>query len=342
MELDQRKEVILEVVVRTYVDRAEPVGSEFIASHTSLGVRSATIRNELAEITSLGFLRQPHTSAGRVPSSLGYRYYVDRLMPRPQPRAEHRRTLRHTAMVSGGDVEELLEQTCRALSSLTQLTSVATPPATAEPRTRSASVTLLGPRKLLAVVVMDSGQVLHRFVELEQPLSPAEATRLSNILDAALRERSLGSLAEGVPVPEDARELQDSFQTVVETISRSGHAVEGEVVLEGTRHMLAQPEFRESDRVEPVIRLLEQRRNAYEALRALLAATEVTLVIGEENPHEDLRECSFVAARYAAGPRSEGWIGVLGPTRMAYDRALSAVQSAALALGEAFTRIGSS
>src|ERR1051325_440336 len=128
MELDPRKQALLQAIIDMYVRSAEPVGSEWLAANQKLGVRSATIRNEMAELTELGLLRQPHTSAGPVPSDRGYRYYVDRLMhPRP-PSAPRARPLAELGQYSDGDVEELLRQTCRVLSSLTRYTSVAAPP----------------------------------------------------------------------------------------------------------------------------------------------------------------------------------------------------------------------
>src|SRR5207247_2340961 len=157
MELDLRKQALLQAIVDTYVRSAEPVGSEWLAAHQNLGVRSATIRNEMAELTELGLLRQPHTSAGRVPSDQGYRYYVDRLMNRRPLPAPHVRPLRELGRLSDGDVEELLRQTCRVLSSLTRYTSVAAPPVAEHPRIRQVHLAKMSERQLLLVVVLDNG-----------------------------------------------------------------------------------------------------------------------------------------------------------------------------------------
>src|SRR5215210_2872490 len=180
MELDRRKQLLLQAIVQSYVRSAEPIGSEWLATNQELGVRSATIRNELAEMTDLGYLRQPHTSAGRVPSDLGYRYYVDHLMRWDPLPAGDARAIRSAHRMSDGDVEQLLVQTCRVLSSLTGYTAVASPPAAGEPIVRQVHLVQVAAQQLLAVVVLDNGQVVHRFADVPQTLTPAQATRLSN------------------------------------------------------------------------------------------------------------------------------------------------------------------
>src|SRR5688500_10571133 len=178
MVLDRRKQALLQAIVMHYVDRAEPVGSHFLAAQEALRVRSATIRNELSEMTDLGYLRQPHTSAGRIPSDLGYRYYVDHLMTWERLSSAHARAIRNTQRINEGDLEQLLVQTCRVLSGLTRCTSVASPPTTAEAVIRQVHLVQPAPRRLLAVVVLDNGQVLHRFAEITADLTPAQVTRL--------------------------------------------------------------------------------------------------------------------------------------------------------------------
>src|SRR5437660_2751769 len=147
MELDRRKQVLLHAIVHSYVKSAEPVGSEWLATSQNLGVRSATIRNELSEMTEMGYLRQPHTSAGRVPSDLGYRYYVDRLMTWARLAPTEVRALRETGSLTDVDVELLLTQTCRILSSLTHYTSVAAPPVSEAPVIRQVHAAQMAPTR---------------------------------------------------------------------------------------------------------------------------------------------------------------------------------------------------
>ncbi len=338
MELDRRKQRLLQVIVESYVQRAEPVGSHFLASQPELGVRSATIRNELAEMTDLGYLRQPHTSAGRIPSDQGYRFYVDHLMAWERLSAGEARTLRTANRVSEGDLEQLLVQTCRALTSITRYTSVGALPANEEPSIRQVHLVQVADRRLLAVVVLDNGQVVHRFYELTRPLVPREVTMISNALDQALREVSVKRASSVSITDDEMNPYQDMVRALIGVIGRGVVQEDGDLVLEGASHILEQPEFREANKVEPLVRFLEARRSAFETLRRMMSESHIRVSIGQENPHEAMQEVSLIAARYEAAGRF-GWVGVLGPTRMHYDQAVSAVRYAAQVLSESMARL---
>jgi heat-inducible transcriptional repressor len=340
MELDRRKQTLLQAVVVTYVQRAEPVASQALVAQQSLGVRSATIRNELAEMTDLGYLRQPHTSAGRVPSDLGYRYYVDHLMRWDPLAPADARAIRSAHRMSEGDVEQLLVQTCRVLSSLTGYTAVASPPAAGEPVVRQVHLVQVAAQQLLAVVVLDNGQVIHRFTDVPQALTPAQVTRLSNLLDEQLRDLPARRIADASLPAAQNGVGEDVVKALLGVISRGVAGEEGELFVEGASHMLEHPEFREADRVEPLVRFLEERKNAYEALRKLLGHHSLAVSIGQENPWEAMHEVSLVAASYGTPNRQRGWVALVGPTRMHYEHAVSAVQFAAKALSEALSRAG--
>jgi heat-inducible transcriptional repressor len=339
MNLDRRKQTLLEAVVLTYVQRAEPVGSHLLAANEALGVRSATIRNELAEMTDLGYLRQPHTSAGRIPSDLGYRYYVDHLMTWDRLSAAHARAIRGAQKLSEGDLEELLVQTCRVLSSLTRYTSVAAPPSSEEPSVRQVHLVPVASRRLLAVVVLDNGQVVHRFCEINRDLLPGEVTRIGNALDALLRDTPISRVQHAALSAEELAPHEEVIKAVLAVVGRGLAGEDGDLYVEGASHMLEQPEFRDSNRVEPLVRLLEERRTAYEMLQQLLQRRDLAVSIGQEHPHEAMHEVSLVAARYSAGATS-GWVGVLGPTRMDYAQAVPAVHYAARVLSETLSRLG--
>lgn len=339
MDLDRRKQSLLQTIVVTYVQRAEPVGSHFLASHPALGVRSATIRNELAEMTELGYLRQPHTSAGRIPSDRGYRYYVDHLLTWDRLAAADARAIRGAQKVSEGDLEQLLVQTCRILSSLTKYTTMATPPAAADITVRQVNLAQVGPQRLLIVAVLDNGQVVHRFCELAQALSPADVTQLGNFLEDHLQNVSVSRVAQAMIPFEEMGGYYEAARAIVGVLARGLLEEQRDLYVEGASHILEQPEFREANKVEPLVRFLEARKNAYETLRQLLAEQSLAVSIGRENPHESMQDISVVAARYEVGTRLSGWVGVLGPTRMHYDQVVPAVQYAARALSETLSRL---
>jgi heat-inducible transcriptional repressor len=340
MNLDRRKQTLLETIVVTYVQRAEPVGSQFLATVEALGVRSATIRNELAEMTELGYLRQPHTSAGRIPSDLGYRYYVDHLMTWDRLSPADARAIRGVQKLSEGDLEQLLQQTCRALSTLTGYTAMATPPGTAERSIRQVHLAQVSASQLLAVVVLDCGQVIHRFVELRRGLSPAEVTEVGNLVDRLMRDVPVSRAGQQNPPAEEMVSHHDIVRAIIEVIARGVASEEAGIFVDGQSHMLEQPEFRESNRLEPLVRFLEERRTAFETLQELLVRQrDLAVSIGRENPHEAMYDVSLVAARYGTPGVRSGWVAVIGPTRMHYAQAVPAVQYAAQSLTETLARL---
>jgi len=339
MELDPRKQKLLHAVVDVYVRRAEPVGSEWLAENENLGVRSATIRNELAAMTEMGYLRQPHTSAGRIPSDFGYRYYVDHLMTWARLSPADASALKGIGRLTDVDLEELLRQTCRALTSLTRLTSIAVPPVVGAPRVRQIHLAQMAATQLLVVMVMESGRILHRMVDVPQALKPADVGPLARALEESFRARPADPGTPRGEVPAELLSLQGAFRALESAIDRAVGSGGEELFLEGASHFLEQPEFRVVDKVEPIIRLLEQRVTLYEAMRTLLAGQRMTVVIGGENPYAAMQECSLIAARYGVVGRLSGWIGVLGPTRMRYEHAMPTVSLAATALSRALARL---
>jgi heat-inducible transcriptional repressor len=243
--------------------------------------------------------------------------------------------------VCDGDVDDLLRQTCRVLSSLTRYTSVASPPVSEHPRIRQVHLAKMSDRQLLVVVVLDNSCLIHRFAEPLRRLSPAEVERLSSALDRLLNgAEASGVAAAARRIPGELSAYRETLLGLLGVVERSLGQEDGDLYLEGASHMLEQPEFRDAGKVEPLIRLLEARKIAFETLQEMLAGEPLTVVIGSENPQQEFQECSLVAARYGAGRSAAGWIGIVGPTRMAYGDAVPAVKLAARALTQALARIG--
>ena len=333
MELDPRKQMVLRAVVMEYVQTAEPVGSERLAESHDFHARSATIRNEMASLSQLGYLLQPHTSAGRIPSDLGYRFYVDRLM---EDDVVHPRVPRARFMA---ELEEVLQQTCRILAGITGCAAVATPPRSDSVTLQQVHVTPVTATRALMVVLLSSGEVEHRILELGQAIPASTLTRISNLLNAHLSGLSLDAARRArIPVPDDMAGMETLvarlMETVAETLRRD---ITREAVLEGTTQVLREPEFHDDARRERLLSALESRREVLESLRAMDRAVDVT--IGTENPIAAMRDFSFVSARYFVGERMTGLVGVFGPTRMAYSQTVPAVRSIARVLGDTLTRL---
>ncbi len=324
--LGARKQQILKAVVTDYVTTAEPVGSQMLAGRHSFGVRSATIRNEMAELSDMGYLQQPHTSAGRIPSDLGYRFYVDRLMDAVVLPSNE--TSRAGKMLASrrAEIELLLEHTCRILADLAHYTSLATQPKVRDAAIRHVSVANVARGKVLAVVVFDNGRIIHELIESGKgALDPISAT---NYLTRELGGRSASSLGNAPEAPEhpNSREMAELASEIQRLVSREAEAEdETDIHLGGASYIMQQPEFRNPERLEAVLSVLEERRALYRLFASILSP-DVTVLIGSENPVDAMCDCSFVGAKYRIGGRVAGTIGVMGPTRMDYRRAVGAVE----------------
>lgn len=344
--LDARKAFILHAVVRDHVATAEPVGSEAVVERYQLRLSAATVRNEMAEMSEMGYLRQPHVSAGRIPSDLGYRYYVDYLMkPLPVDRVFPRR---HTRLFSPsnpetGEVEHLLQATCRLLAERTRYTSVATAPETEVVSIRQILLSQpVAAKVLLVVLVASSGQVEHRLIPVSEQVGEREIVVMDRLLQQHYVGRAVRSplSGESPTLPADAPVAESVWGAVLQAVKDCIEALsEQEVFMEGIQHILEQPEFQQIERLQPIISLMERRYVLMRLLQPAAASEGVQVIIGEENPLREIRHLSFVASSYRIGDRVAGAISVFGPTRMQYEVALTAVRYIASALSRVLTQI---
>ena len=345
MYLDERKQKILGAVVRDYVETIKPLGSEELAARHQWGIKSATIRHELAELADMGLLRQPHTSAGRIPSDQGYRFYVDHLMIAQSlevgvfPIADEE----DQAL----EMERLLRKTCALLTRTTSYTSVATPPRPADTQVSQIFVTPAGEDRLLIVMLLSTGQVENRLLcpsQADAPtVSSADIVALGNALNAALGGKSLDTLpGETFAAPTDfvpaLRALYGLLATAVQQMALAA-SDEDSVYLEGASEILRQPEFRDVAKIDSVLETLQRGTLLFQTLSRALLGPDVTVVIGAENHVPAMTECSVVTASYYVGRRKRGTIGVVGPTRMDYDRAVPAVGFLSHSLSRTLTRL---
>lgn len=339
-DLDERKQRILGAIVTDYIATAEPVGSQILVERYSLGVKSATIRNEMAELSGLGLLRQPHTSAGRVPSDRGYRFYVSHLMViAPIGEGEALRTRQELDRVSS-EMEAVLRRTCALLARMTRLPALATPPDADETQVRQI---FLAPSsdKLLLVVVLSNGRTEHGLLT-GPDLRATDALQLVN----ALNERFAGIDLATVRALDPARELPPVeigalapiWQRVTSELVQiaRGLAEDSAIYVEGAESVLEQPEFRDVERLGHFLTLLQQRAALQEILDA---APESGIRIGAELGRPALSDLAVVTSPYFVGSRERGSLGVVGPSRMDYARTTAAVRFMADAVSELLTRL---
>ncbi|MDR7533332.1 MAG: heat-inducible transcriptional repressor HrcA [Armatimonadota bacterium] len=338
-QLDERKRAVLCAVVEEYIRSAEPVGSEHPAVRERVGVSPATIRNTMAALEELELLTHPHTSAGRVPTDAGYRLYVDLLLhAEPLPAAERqtiRRRLERTA-----DPDEVPEEAARVLALVTHYASVVASASLEHQTFRSLHLMPVGARRALAVIVTTAGGFQGRVIDLPEGIGPDDLEQLSRTLTQRLQGVRLADLTHDWlerAVDEASwhhRLLQEVQGWLRREVARGGVRI----VVEGTRHLLREPEFHRPEAATRVLSVLEEETLLAEAL-AGAPAEGVWITIGSENRREELRACSLVVATYRAGGQPAGLVGLVGPTRMRYRRAVSAVRYVADRLSEALAAL---
>jgi heat-inducible transcriptional repressor len=331
-QLSKRERRVLEAVIQTYVETAEPAGSRTLSRKFGLGVSPATIRNTMSDLEEKGFLFHPHTSAGRVPTNKAYRAYVDALLSSPPAVAslEHDR-LAEALSAHDSPIETILRRAAQSLGVLTQELGVAMGPRLAQSVLRSLDLVRVSSERLLMVLALEGGAVRTVFVEITGSVAESALAQVTKVLNERLAgltleeiRTSLGRrLRDSVSVPE-ARELLNIFIEEAESLFDQNLAL-GEPVLLGQASLLAeQPEFAEVDRMRRLIELTERPHALAEALRKRGETAGISITIGTEHDDERLRDFTVVTAEYHTGSLA-GVIGVIGPTRMPYEKVISLV-----------------
>jgi len=342
--LDARKVKILEAIVHDYVNTTKPVGSERLIEVYQIGCKSATVRNEMAEMAEMGYLVQPHTSAGRIPTDRGYRYYVDELMDPPGAiKADEAATAKKRTRQAQTEIEEILQQTCRILSEITSYTSIATDPSSSATSLRRIYLSSASPRHILLVALLSTGHVEHRLVETETVPGENTLAVLSNFLNAEVANKDLediGRMNGPADIPSDLHPYGAILGKVWPVLKQAALAfAERRIYLEGTNRLLRQPEFHDIQRLENLLAALQQGTTLYQVLSRSLQDSSTTIVIGAENDLPAMHACSIITTSYRIGHRPAGYLGVVGPTRMNYDRSVAAVRMMAHNLSQMLTHL---
>jgi heat-inducible transcriptional repressor len=344
LTLDPRKQQILKAVVSDYTETGVPVGSVALAVRHLGSWSSATIRNELATLVEIGYLLQPHASAGRIPSDRGYRYYVDFLMEEEQISAAVRRQVDPVFPIRPTTVEELLEAAALVLTMVTDAVSIVTGPRALRSRLKHLDIVSLDREQVLLVLLLEGNLLQQHVFPLSVAAGQDELSRLSAELNAELRGLGPAEI-EAHWWPEDGapHRLRPEVVGELVRVMRAGGANQDTIVIhDGVRNLLRQPEFGDVVRLQQVLDVVEEER----ALGQLLASYDlgkavrgIHVVIGAENEVEQLRGCSLVLTTYRAGDSARGTIGVLGPTRMRYSQVSPRVRYVSQRVGQALERL---
>jgi len=335
MELTDRQKLILTLIIHEHIHSAQPVGSKTIVDKYNLSMSSATVRNEMAFLTDYGLLRQPHTSAGRVPSEEGYRFFVGNLVQKTGLPTNTRRTITHQFYQSRQDVEQWLRLAASVLATQSQAASLVTAPHSEKAIFKHLELIATRGRQVLLVLVLMDGEVHEQIINLSERITQERLSEVANQFShrfVRLDAEAISHLLEQFDTLG-----QDILEVLIMEMASIEKTSTGEIYLDGMINVLSEPEFAESDKARQALHILEERS----LLENLLASTVmnadvggIQVLIGGEGIWEELRQCSIVLARYGDPDTLTGSVGVLGPIRMPYDRTISTVRFVANVLSD--------
>lgn len=330
MSLNDRKIKILQAIINDYIATAEPVGSRTIAKKYNLGISSATIRNEMSDLEEMGFIIQPHASAGRIPSDMGYRLYVDRLMKYRELEENEQLFLQGLINRNISRIDYLMEETAKALSVMTNYTTIISEPVVKKTKLKQVRLMPLDDTSLMLIIATEENYIKNHIIKLKEVPTDDEVFNLSSKINRILKGHTLEEI-DGEIAAELMKELMQAEANIVEpllqAIASTVHSAENmNVHLSGTKNILAFPEFSDVQKAKSLFQTLEER----DVLVTLLGdnlGSDMQILIGNENSIEQMKDCSIITATYKVGDNTQGSIGVLGPTRMDYSQVVSVLNS---------------
>lgn len=343
-DLTERERDVLRAIIQDYISNAEPVGSRSVAKKYGFRLSPATIRNIMADLEELGYLDQPHTSAGRVPTDRGYRFYVDSLMrPRPLSRAEES-VIERQFRPSLGEVGDLMRETTKLLSGFSRSVGVVLAPRMDQLGVKRIEFVHLSGERVLVILVTTSGQVQHKMVVLDEVILQEELNRIARLLNTLVEGLSLSRVRQLLvkKMAEEKAMYDELLRRALKVGQKSfGAETEGEVYIGGTANIMDQPEFADIERMRSIFSAFEEKSKLVKILDQCLTEEGLTIIIGSENAVRELQRVSLVVAPYWCGERLLGTVGVIGPTRMEYNRIIPLVNFTAKLVSRHLTDVAS-
>ena len=320
-KLTDRGQKILEAIIEEYIATAQPVGSKALTQNQGIKLSPASVRNVMAELEELGYLVSPHTSAGRIPTEKGYRFYVDTILRVSEMDRRQQDRIELQYRQQGLQMTDMLREASRTLSSISHYTGLVMIPRLKATIFRHIEFVKLSPRLILAVFVTQSGLVQNKLVEVDEDLSPRELEKITNYLNQTMTGLSIQDVRTRI-ITEMAQEkaLYDQLMRRAFTLSSAALVDEsnGDVIIEGTSRFLEQPEFSDLDCMKRIVQTFEQKSALVELLDRGLETKGVQVIIGSETEHTELSDCSLITAAYSGKRGTLGTLGVIGPNRMPY------------------------
>ena len=338
MELDNRKMTILNAIIQTYMKTGEPVGSRTISKYTDLNVSSATIRNEMSDLEEMGYIIQPHTSAGRIPTDKAYRLYVDRLVTE---KTEQVTAMNSLMIAKTNRMEEVLKQLVRMLAANTNYTAMMTSSYKGN-KVKFIQLSRLSPKQLLNVVVIEGNVVKNHIIDLDEEISEDQVLKLNLLLNTRLCGLSLAQINLGL-ISKSKEEAQGHSRIVSEVLDTIADVIRAEtdedmtIYTSGANNIFKYPELSEGSKASELISTLEEK----DVLADFVKQTEendsgIQVYIGDESPVASMKDCSVVTATYELGDGMQGTIGIIGPKRMDYKKVMDNLKTVKATLNEEF------
>jgi len=323
MELTERKKKILQAIIRNYLESGEPVGSRTISKYTDLNLSSATIRNEMADLEEMGYILQPHTSAGRIPSDAGYRLYVDELMIEKQKEVDE---LKGELLDKEEKLDHLLKQTAKLLAVNTNYATMVSAPTIHRNKLKFIQLTKVNSKQLLAVIVVEGNVIKNSIIDIAQEMDEETILKLNILLNTHLNGLSIEeiNLAMITELKQQAGIHSDLIGEVIDAVAQAIHEEEDlEIYTSGANNILKYPELSDNHKASELINTLEEKQVLGRLVKDTLedeSSTGIQVYIGNESPITAMKDCSIVTATYDLGEGMKGTIGIIGPKRMDYDK----------------------
>ncbi len=341
MELDTRKKTILNAIIQTYLKTGEPVGSRTISKFTDLNLSSATIRNEMSDLEEMGYIIQPHTSAGRIPTDKAYRLYVDRLV---SEKTEQVTALNSLMIAKTNRMEEILKQVVRLLASNTNYTAMLSAPSVKRNKVKFIQLSRITENQLLTVVVVDGNIVKNHLIDLKEAISEEQVLKLNLLLNTRFNGLTLADINLGLisNVKEEAGIHSEIVSEVLDTIAEVIRAETDEnmqIYTSGANNIFRYPELADSESASRLISTLEEKDVLADFVKVseeMEDSSGIRVYIGDESPVESMKDCSVVTATYELGDGLQGTIGIIGPKRMDYEHVMDSLKTVKATLSDVF------
>ena len=328
-ELSERKLKILKAVIQNYLETGEPVGSRTISKYTDLNLSSATIRNEMADLEELGYIFQPHTSAGRIPSAKGYRLYVDMLM---QDKEQEVTEIKEQMLQKADKMDQLLKQAAKVLANNTNYATMVSAPVSMKNRLKFIQLSQVDEEQLIAVIVLEGNIVKNQIIRVDQDLGSETLLKLNMLLNTTLNGMSIDQITLGLiaKLKEQAGIHSGVISDVLDAV---GNVIQldqdMEIYTSGATNIFRYPELSDKQSAQEIISAFEEKQQLSELVTQTLSSDTkgIQVYIGNETPVQNMKDCSIVTATYELGEGMQGTIGIIGPKRMDYEHVMDTLKT---------------